>query len=142
MKLIATLIPAALLLAACGTQADAPKDAAAVDHSTMDHSTMDHSGHDMSGAKDGAKADLTEAQAAYKAVNDKMHAGMADIPADADVAFMAGMLAHHKGAVEMSEVALKYAKDAKARDLATRVIAAQKAEIAEMEAWLKEREAQ
>jgi uncharacterized protein (DUF305 family) len=39
----------------------------------------------------------------------------------------------------MSEVALKYAKDEKARDLATRVIAAQKAEIAEMEAWLKER---
>lgn len=147
MKLIATLIPATLLLAACGTQADAPKDAAAVDHSAMDHATMDHesmdhSGHDMSGAKDAAKADLTESQAAYKAVNDKMHAGMADIPADADVAFMAGMLAHHKGAVEMSEVALKYAKDAKARDLATRVIAAQKAEIAEMEAWLKEREAQ
>ncbi|MFL0670810.1 MAG: DUF305 domain-containing protein [Erythrobacter sp.] len=139
MKLIATLIPAALLLAACGTQADAPKDEAAVDHSAMDHATMDHSGHDMSGA---AKADLTEAQAAYKAVNDRMHAGMADIPADADVAFMQGMLAHHKGAVEMSEVALKHAKDEKARDLATRVIAAQKAEIAEMEAWLKEREAQ
>lgn len=138
MKLIATLIPASLLLAACGTQADAPKDEGAVDHSTMDHS-----GHDMGRAKDdAAKADLTEAQAAYKAVNDKMHAGMADIPADADVAFMAGMLAHHKGAVEMSEVALKYAKDEKARDLATRVIAAQKAEIAEMEAWLKEREAQ
>lgn len=143
MKLIATLIPASLLLAACGTQADAPKDEGAVDHSTMDHSTMDHSGHDMGRAKDdAAKADLTEAQAAYKAVNDKMHAGMADIPADADVAFMAGMLAHHKGAVEMSEVALKYAKDEKARDLATRVIAAQKAEIAEMEAWLKERAAQ
>jgi uncharacterized protein (DUF305 family) len=139
MKLIATLIPAALLLAACGTQADAPKDAAAVDHSAMDHATMDHSGHDMSGA---AKADLTEAQAAYKAVNDRMHAGMADIPADADVAFMQGMLAHHKGAVEMSEVALKHAKDEQARDLATRVIAAQKAEIAEMEAWLKERGAQ
>ena len=52
-----------------------------------------------------------------------------------------GMLAHHKGAVEMSEVALKYAKDEKARDLATRVIAAQKAEIAEMEAWLEARSA-
>ncbi len=84
-------------------------------------------------------ADLNEAQAAYKAASDRMHAGMAEIPADADVAFMQGMLAHHRGAVEMSEVALKYAKDAQARDLATRVIAAQKAEIEEMEAWLKER---
>jgi len=132
MKPILILAPAALvLLAACGADTDTADKPAAVDHSTMDHS-----GHDMGGA---AKPELTEAQAAYKAVNDKMHAGMADIPADADVAFMQGMLAHHQGAVEMSEVALKYAKDEKARDLATRVIAAQKAEIAEMQAWLKAR---
>ena len=129
MKAPALLAAAALLLTACGAETPA-QDAA------VDHSAMDHSGHDMGGE---TKAELTEAQAAYKAVNDKMHAGMADIPADADVAFMQGMLAHHQGAVEMSEVALKYAKDEKARDLATRVIAAQKAEIAEMEAWLKAR---
>ena len=132
MKPIAILAPTALvLLAACGADTDTAAKPAAVDHSTMDHS-----GHDMTGA---AKPELTEAQAAYKAVNDKMHAGMADIPADADVAFMQGMLAHHQGAVEMSEVALKYAKDEQARDLAARVIAAQKAEIAEMQAWLKAR---
>lgn len=125
------LAPIALTLAACSGAADAPKDEAAVDHSMMDHS-----GHDMGGA---AKTELTEAQAAYKAANDAMHAGMAEIPADPDVAFMQGMLAHHQGAVAMSEVALKYAKDEKARDLATRIIAAQKGEIAEMEAWLKER---
>jgi uncharacterized protein (DUF305 family) len=133
MKAPTLLVAATVLLAACGAETPS-QDAAAVDHSTMDHS-----GHDMGAAK---PADLTEAQAAYKAVNDKMHAGMADIPADADVAFMAGMLAHHRGAVEMSEVALKYAKDEQARDLATRVIAAQKAEIAEMQAWLKARGAQ
>jgi uncharacterized protein (DUF305 family) len=103
-----------------------------------DHSMMDRSGQDTGGA---VKGELTEAQAAYKAANDAMHAGMADIPADPDVAFMQGMLAHHRGAVAMSEVALKYAKDAKARDLAARVIAAQSAEIAEMEAWLKDRAA-
>ena len=132
MKAIVILAPAALvLLAACGVDTDATAKPAAVDHSAMDHS-----GHDMGGE---TKSELTEAQAAYKAVNDRMHAGMADIPADADVAFMQGMLAHHKGAVEMSEVALKYAKDEQARDLAARVIAAQKAEIAEMQAWLKAR---
>ena len=133
MKLIAPLVPALLLLAACG--AETPKqDAAAVDHSAMDHS-----GHDMGGA---AKPALTEAQAAYKAANDTMHAGMADIPADPDVAFMQGMLAHHRGAVAMSEVALKHAKDEQARNLATRIIAAQKGEIAEMQAWLETRKAQ
>lgn len=126
MKPILALIPAALLLAACGADT-ADRDSAA------DHSMMDHSGHDMG----DAKAELTEAQAAYKAVNDRMHEGMAEIPADADVAFMAGMLAHHKGAVEMSQVALEYATDEQARDLAARVFAAQKEEIAEMEAWLK-----
>ncbi|GAA0758018.1 uncharacterized protein (DUF305 family) [Erythromicrobium ramosum] len=132
MKAIVILAPAALvLLAACGADTDATAKPAAVDHSAMDHS-----GHDMGGE---TKSELTEAQAAYKAVNDRMHAGMADIPTDADVAFMQGMLAHHQGAVEMSEVALKYAKDEQARDLAARVIAAQKAEIAEMQAWLKAR---
>lgn len=84
-------------------------------------------------------AEKTEAQAAYEAVNTRMHAGMASVDADADVAFMQGMLAHHKGAVEMSEVALKYGKDEKVRDLANRIIKAQAAEIAEMEAWLKAR---
>ena len=136
MKLTAFLFAAAaaLSLAACGAEHETTSDAAAVDHSTMDHS-----GHAMGGA---AATELNEAQQAYKAANDTMHAGMADIPADADVAFMQGMLAHHQGAVAMSEVALKYAKDEQARDLAARVIAAQKAEIAEMETWLKERAAQ
>lgn len=132
MKAVAFFAPAAaLLLVACEAQAPEKADA-------VDQSAMDHSGHDM-GA--GTPAALTEAQAAYRAANDEMHAGMAEIPADPDVAFMQGMLAHHKGAVAMSEVALKYGKDAKARDLAARVIAAQKGEIAEMEAWLKAREA-
>jgi uncharacterized protein (DUF305 family) len=84
-------------------------------------------------------APQTEAQQAYAAVNARMHEGMASIDADPDVAFMQGMLAHHRGAVEMSEVAQKYGKDAKVRELAGRIIKAQQGEIAEMEAWLKER---
>ena len=128
----ALALAAALLLAACGAEtADVP-----VAEGTVDHAAM---GHDMGAATPG---ELTQAQAAYKAVNDTMHAGMADIPADPDVAFMQGMLAHHEGAVAMSQVALKYAKDDQARDLANRVIAAQKQEIAEMEAWLAARKPQ
>ena len=122
---------ALLLLAACGDAKEVP-----VKVTEGQDAVIDHSGHDMSAA---GGAGLTEAQAAYKAANDAMHAGMADIPADADVAFMKGMLAHHKGAVAMSEVALKYAKDERARELAARVIAAQSEEIAEMEAWLAAR---
>jgi uncharacterized protein (DUF305 family) len=133
MKPTATLFAAAavLSLTACGGKATPDGEPEAVgdsQHMTGDTATANTD-------------DLTEAQAAYRAANDRMHAGMAEIPADADVAFMKGMLAHHRGAVEMSEVALKYAKDEQARGLAIRVISAQKAEIDEMEAWLKDRSA-
>lgn len=78
-----------------------------------------------------------KAQVAYAKVNDDMHKGMSAISEDADVAFMQGMIAHHKGAIEMSRVVLKHGKDAKTRELADKIIKAQTSEIAEMEAWLK-----
>lgn len=126
-----TLIAGALALAltACGVGEEH-----GADH-TDEHAGMDHSEH--MAAMDSA--DLTPAQQAYADVNARMHEGMSDISADADVAFMQGMLAHHIGAVEMSQVALEYGEDDQARDLAQRIIDAQEAEIAEMEAWLAKR---
>ena len=56
---------------------------------------------------------------------------------DPDVAFAAGMLPHHIGAVKMAEVELKYGKDPEMRKLAEDIINAQQAEIAQMQKWLK-----
>jgi len=56
---------------------------------------------------------------------------------DPDVAFAAGMLPPHIGAVKMAEVELKYGKDPEMRKLAENIINAQQAEIEQMQKWLK-----
>jgi len=82
---------------------------------------------------------LNAAQQAYSDANARMHEGMASIPADPDEAFMRGMLAHHRGAVEMAKVELEHGTDPEARALAQAIIAAQQAEIEQMETWLANR---
>ena len=70
---------------------------------------------------------------------DQMHQDMmaAAQYKDPDVAFAAGMLPHHIGAVKMAEVELKYGKDPEMRKLAEDIINAQQAEIEQMQKWLK-----
>ncbi|EJC66415.1 hypothetical protein Rleg5DRAFT_2130 [Rhizobium leguminosarum bv. viciae WSM1455] len=55
---------------------------------------------------------------------------------DADVSFVCGMIAHHMGAISMSEVELKYGDNAEAKQMAQKIIEAQKKEIEEMSKWV------
>ncbi|KKW66837.1 hypothetical protein AAV94_13955 [Lampropedia cohaerens] len=75
---------------------------------------------------------------AYAQSMGRMHDAMMDGIAhdDADVAFAAGMLAHHEGAVEMARIQLEHGQDETLRELAQAIITAQEAEIRVLRAWL------
>lgn len=57
---------------------------------------------------------------------------------DADVAFVCGMIAHHRGAIDMANVELKYGANGWAKEMAQKVIDAQTMEIEDMTTWLKD----
>lgn len=57
--------------------------------------------------------------------------------ADADVAFICGMIAHHMGAIEMSKTELKHGDNAEAKEMAQKIIDAQVKEIEEMSKWVE-----
>jgi uncharacterized protein (DUF305 family) len=98
--------------------------------------------HHAVASPDTADASDSPASAAYTAANEKMHEAMAvALTGDADVDFLAGMIPHHQGAIDMAEVVLQYGKDPKVKKLARAIIRAQKQEIAMMNAWLQAKRA-
>lgn len=103
------------------------------------HGADPHANHPMSSPSASRGNASSPSTAAYEAANAKMHQGMA-IPftGNADRDFLAGMIPHHQGAIDMSEVVLQHGKDPKVRRLAQAIIRAQKREIAQMQNWLKE----
>jgi uncharacterized protein (DUF305 family) len=84
----------------------------------------------------GTTAAAGAAEEAYRAASAKMHGAMAiKYTGDPDKDFVAGMIPHHQGAIDMAQVELKFGKDPALRKMAEAVIRDQTREIAEMKAW-------
>lgn len=86
----------------------------------------------------GASAeDNSGAMKAFMEADHKMMKAMETAPmtGDPDKDFVAMMLPHHQGAVDMAKVELQYGKDPKLRSMAEAIVKAQEQEIAEMKAW-------
>ncbi len=68
---------------------------------------------------------------------DKMNAGMnaAAMTGDPDRDFVAMMIPHHQGAIDMAKVELRYGKDPVMLRLSHQIVAAQAREIALMQRW-------
>jgi uncharacterized protein (DUF305 family) len=92
---------------------------------------QDHSMPGMSGAVQGGNS--------MKDAMGRMYRDMMAAPetGNADQDFVAMMIPHHQGAIDMAKAELATGKDPEMRKLAEGIVKAQESEIAQMRAWQK-----
>jgi uncharacterized protein (DUF305 family) len=84
-----------------------------------------------------AMTSQTPADQAMMTGMDAMNHAMAGAPmtGDPDQDFVAMMIPHHQGAIDMARVELRYGRDPALRRMATAIVAAQEHEITTMRRW-------
>lgn len=125
------MLKSSLKILAIGAVLTAPALAQqAMDHSKMDSSKMQGMDHSKmmknTAANPYAQAEMKMQQAMMKAMG-----------SDASETWVRKMIEHHRGAVEISRIALNQAKDKEVRDQASKAIAEQNKDIGELQNWLK-----
>jgi len=84
-------------------------------------------------------AQTDDSSKAFKEVHEKMMKNMMMEPSgDTDKDFAMMMIPHHQGAIDMAEIELKFGKDPALKEMAQKIIDAQKKEIEEFEKWQSE----
>ena len=157
----ALLAPLAMLIIAGCSQPDATNTAAAPADASQDSAVAANTRPDGSVIDESKPHEHTEANAhaepmgemammapqpsdsaatkGYKQSMSRMMQGMPPYIGDADVDFNKQMRTHHLAAVDMAKVQLANGKDAESRALATKIIADQEREVAQIDAWLATR---
>lgn len=157
--IVSTVVAGALLSACAATSSSTTKT---MDHASMPMHQQSDQGQGMSmdcckkmkdanGAESMQCAMMKEKgmshassmpTSVYAPAIARMHEAMTkDTVNHADVDFMSGMLAHHQGAIDMSQIALDKASDPTVRKLAADIIKAQQAEVKLMQQWLADHKA-
>lgn len=138
MKRLALIITACATAAACSGEQPAP----ASDTNAAAPATGKMAGGHMSESTMGMMAPAAGDSAATRGYKASMMSMMTDMPAyvgDPDIDFMKQMRVHHQAAIAMAQVEMTNGADARAKDLAQEIIAAQQREIGVIDAWLREK---
>ncbi|MGI4857755.1 MAG: CopM family metallochaperone [Janthinobacterium lividum] len=140
ISMLALALGLALPTAAALAQASQPASAAGMGGMEM-HGSMAAKG--TTGASTVAGPDGTAATAAFQAADKSMMQKMAaPYTGDTDKDFVAHMMPHHEGAVEMAKIELEYGKDPALKRLAREIVRSQDREIAFMKKWQAQHGAQ